>query len=136
MKSQIFELYKPKSLTSFLAFYKENPEEKFVYVLQHPPQNINILSASDYGYLVICLPENTQMIFSSAPFVRKMRKNLQDFKSDDYILCTGDPAVIGLSTAIASDVTQGQFNLLKWDRQEKRYYPLSFNLYDKGESFE
>ena len=136
MKKQIFELYKPKSLTSFLAFYKENPEEKFVYVLQHPPQNINILSASDYGYLVICLPENTQMIFSSAPFVRKMRKNLQDFKSDDYILCTGDPAVIGLSTAIASDVTQGQFNLLKWDRQEKRYYPLSFNLYDKGESFE
>ena len=136
MKNQIFELYKPKSLTSFLTFYKENPEEKFVYVLQHPPQNINILSASDYGYLVICLPENTQMIFSSAPFVRKMRKNLQDFKSDDYILCTGDPAVIGLSTAIASDVTQGQFNLLKWDRQEKRYYPLSFNLYDKGESFE
>ena len=136
MKNQIFELYKPKSLTSFLAFYKENPEEKFVYVLQHPPQNINILSASDYGYLVICLPENTQMIFSSAPFVRKMRKNLQDFKTDDYILCTGDPAVIGLSTAIASDVTQGQFNLLKWDRQEKRYYPLSFNLYDKGESFE
>ena len=136
MKNQIFELYKPKSLTSFLAFYKENPEEKFVYVLQHPPQNINILSASDYGYLVLCLPENTQMIFSSAPFVRKMRKNLQDFKSDDYILCTGDPAVIGLSTAIASDVTQGQFNLLKWDRQEKRYYPLSFNLYDKGESFE
>jgi hypothetical protein len=136
MKNQIFELYKPKSLTSFLAFYKENPEEKFVYVLQHPPQNINILSASDYGYLVICLPENTQMIFSSAPFVRKMRKNLQDFKSDDYILCTGDPAVIGLSTAIASDVTQGQFNLLKWDRQEKRYYPLSFNLYDKGESIE
>ena len=132
MKNQIFELYKPKSLTSFLAFYKENPEEKFVYVLQHPPQNINILSASDYGYLVICLPENTQMIFSSAPFVRKMRKNLQDFKSDDYILCTGDPAVIGLSTAIASDVTQGQFNLLKWDRQETKYYPLTIDLYQKG----
>ena len=136
MRNRLFELYKPKQLAEFLDFLKENPDESFVYVLQHPPQNINILSASDYGYLVICLPENTQMIFSSAPFVRKMRKNLQDFKSDDYILCTGDPAVIGLSTAIASDVTQGQFNLLKWDRQEKRYYPLSFNLYDKGESNE
>ena len=134
MKNQIFELYKPKSLTSFLAFYKENPKEHFVYVLQHPPQNINILSASDFGYLVICLPENSQMIFSSAPFVHKMRKNLQDFKSDDYILCTGDPAVIGLSTAIASDITQGKFNLLKWDRQERRYYPLSFDLYTKGET--
>ena len=103
-----------------------------MYVLQQPPQNINILSALDYGYLVICLPELSQMIFSSAPFVRKMRKNLQDFKESDYILCTGDPAIIGLSTAIVSDVTQGNFNLLKWDRQERRYYPLSFKLYNRG----
>ena len=99
-----------------------------MYVLQHPPQNINIMSASDYGYLVICLPENSQMMFSPAPFIRKMRKNLQDFKDTDYILCTGDPAVIGLSTAIAVDkfdIEQShKFNLLKWDRQEKRYYPL------------
>ncbi len=58
----------------------------------------------------------------------------QDFKDTDYILCTGDPAIIGLSTAIVSDITNGKFNLLKWDRQETRYYPLSFNLYDKGES--
>ena len=29
--------------------------------------------------------------------------------------------------------TQGKFNLLKWDRQETRYYPLSFNLFEKGE---
>jgi hypothetical protein len=92
------------------------------------------MSASDYGYLVICLPENSQMMFSPAPFIRKMRKNLQDFKETDYILCTGDPAIIGLSTAIVSDITNGKFNLLKWDRQETRYYPLSFNLYDKGES--
>ena len=127
MKNQIFELYKPKSLTSFLEFIKDNPDENFVYVLQHPPQNINILPASDFGYLVICLPENSQMMFSPGPFIHKMRKNLRDFKPTDYILCTGDPAIIGLSTAIVSDHT-GMFNLLKWDRQERRYYPLSFNL--------
>ena len=73
------------------------------------------------------------MIFSSGPFVHKMRKNLRDFKEKDYILCTGDPAIIGLSTAIVSDITQGKFNLLKWDRQERRYYPLSLNLYEKGQ---
>ena len=133
VRNRLFELYRPKQLSEFLDFLKENPNEDFVYVLQHPPQNINILSASDFGYLVICLPENSQMIFSSAPFVHKMRKNLQDFKPTDYILCTGDPAVIGLSAAIVSDITQGRFNLLKWDRQETRYYPLSFNLYEKGE---
>ena len=54
MKNKIFELYKPNSLREFLEFYKNNPEEKFVYVAQQPPANINILSASDFGYLVIC----------------------------------------------------------------------------------
>jgi hypothetical protein len=48
MKNKIFELYKPKSLAEFLTFYKENPKENFVYVLQHPPANINILGASDF----------------------------------------------------------------------------------------
>jgi|TARA_R100000030_G_scaffold95996_1_gene83828 hypothetical protein len=133
VRNRLFELYRPKQLAEFLSFIKENPSESFVYVLQHPPKNINILTASDFGYLVICLPENSQMIFSSAPFVHKMRKNLQDFRPTDYILCTGDPAVIGMSTAIVSEITNGKFNLLKWDRQETRYYPLSFNLYEKGE---
>jgi hypothetical protein len=133
MKNQIFELYKPKSLTEFLTFHKENPEETFVYVLQHPPQNINILGASEFGYLVICLPPMSQAIFSSGPFVMKMRKNLQDFRERDYILCTGDPVIIGLSSAIVSDITQGRFNMLKWDKQEYKYYPLTIDLYKKGE---
>ena len=132
MRNKLFELYRPKQLAEFLTFIKDNPDETFVYVLQHPPQNINILAASDFGYLVICLPENSQLQFSPAPFIHKMRKNLRDFKETDYILCTGDPAIIGLSTAIVSDITQGRFNLLKWDRQEKVYYPLEINMYEKG----
>ena len=136
MKNKIFELYKPKSLADFLAFQKENPRETFVYVLQHPPQNVNILSASDFGYLVICLPKQDNILYSSAPFTHKMRKNLQDFKPKDYILCLGDPSIIGLSCALVSDRTQGQFNLLKWDRQERRYYPLNIDLYQKGELYE
>jgi hypothetical protein len=115
MKNKIFELYKPKSLADFLSFYKENPEENFVYVLQHPPANINILGASDFGYLAICL-----------------KKNLRDFRPQDYLLLTGDPAVIGISCAIVSDQTNGQFNLLKWDRREAKYYPINFDLYQKG----
>lgn len=132
MKNKIFELYKDKSLQEFLTFKEENPEETFVYVLQHPPENINILSASNFGYLVICLPQLSQIVFSTGPFVFKMRKNLQDFRAQDYILCTGDPAVIGLSTAIVSDITTGKFNLLKWDKREFKYYPLSIDLYKKG----
>jgi hypothetical protein len=79
MKNKIFELYKDKSLTEFLEFKKENPKENFVYVLQHPPANINILSASNFGYLVICLAYFDQVAFNAAPFVFKMRKELERF---------------------------------------------------------
>tara|TARA_R110002072_G_scaffold112413_1_gene241442 strand:+ start:166 stop:573 length:408 start_codon:yes stop_codon:yes gene_type:complete len=135
MKNKIFELYKPNSLAEFLELQKTNPDEKFVYVLQHPPSNINILGASDYGYLVICLPNygpDSQIIFSSSPFVFKMQKNLRDFRQQDYVLLTGDPAIIGISCAIVCDKTNGKFNLLKWDRREAKYYPINFDLYQKG----
>ena len=132
MKNKIFELYKPNSLTEFLDFNKNNPEERFVYVVQQPAPNINILSASDFGYLVICLPNRDQAIFSTAPYVQKMKKNLQDFRKEDYLLAVGDPVIIGISTAIVSEVTAGQFNILKWDKREYRYYPLEVDMYQKG----
>ena len=132
MKNKIFELYKPTSLESFLKFHKENPVERFVYVIQQPAPNINILSASDYGYLVICLPNRDQAILSTAPYVQKMRKILQDFRKQDYLLAVGDPTIIALSAIIASEQTNGQFNMLKWDKREYRYYPLEFDIFQKG----
>tara|TARA_B100001057_G_scaffold312067_1_gene312090 strand:- start:280 stop:705 length:426 start_codon:yes stop_codon:yes gene_type:complete len=132
MKNKIFELYKPKSLEEFLEFYKNNPNEKFVYVIQQPAPNINILSASDFGYLVICLPNRDQAILSTAPYVQKMKKNLQDFRKEDYLLAVGDPVIIGISTAAVSEVTAGKFNMLKWDKREYRYYPLEVDMYQKG----
>ena len=133
MKNKIFELYKPASLESFLEFHKSNPKERFVYVIQQPAPNINILSASDFGYLVICLPNRDQAIYSTAPYVQKMTKNLQDMRKEDYLLAVGDPVIIMLSGIIASEKTNGQFSVLKWDKREYRYYPLDFDIYQKGE---
>ena len=59
-------------------------------------------------------------------------KAIRDFREQDYVLLTGDPAVIGISCALASDNTNGKFNLLKWDRREAKYYPINFDLYQKG----
>ena len=132
MKNKIFELYKPESLENFLAFHKANPKERFVYVVQQPAPNINILSASDFGYLVICLPNREQAIYSTAPYTQKMQKNLQDFRKEDYLLAVGDPVIIGISTATVANVTNGQFNMLKWDKREHRYYPLEVDMYQKG----
>jgi hypothetical protein len=33
--------------------------------------------------------------------------------------------------SIASDITNGKYNLLKWDKQERRYYPVEIDLFKK-----
>ena len=114
-------------------------ERKKVYVIQELPgtkagtPKINIMSAREYGDFNFLLPEFSQIIFSPGPLVFKLRKLLRDYTPEDYLLLTGDPAIIGIACSIVSEITNGKFNLLKWDRQEKMYYPLKINLHEKGE---
>ena len=92
----------------------------------------NIMGAAEYGKLKFLLDERSQMIFSPGPLIFKLRNLLKNFKQDDYLLLTGDPAIIGVACSIVSDITNGKYNLLKWDRQERKYYPIKINLYEKG----
>jgi hypothetical protein len=97
---------------------------------------INIMGAASYsssGKFNFLLPEFSQIIFSPGPLIFKLRKGLRDFTVDDYLLLTGDPAIIGVACSIVSDITGGKYNLLKWDKQERKYYPIEINLYEKGE---
>ena len=110
-----------------------------VYVIQEIPgtragaPKINIMSAREYGEFNFLIPEFSQIIFSPGPLVFKLRKLLQNYQSEDYLLLTGDPAIIGVACSIVSDITSGKYNLLKWDKQERMYYPIKINLYEKGE---
>jgi len=113
-------------------------KEKIVYVIQEIPgtkdgrPKINIMGASKYGEFKFLLPELSQIIFSPGPLIFKLRKSLKDFTTEDYLLLTGDPAIIGVACSIVSDITNGQYNLLKWDKQERKYYSITINLYEKG----
>ena len=119
--------------------YGLSMSERIVYVIQEIPgtqsgnPKINIMGASKYGDFKFLLPEFSQMIFSPGPLIFKLRKGLKDFKQGDYLLLTGDPAIIGVACSIVSDITNGKYNLLKWDKQERKYYPIDINLYEKGE---
>ena len=114
-------------------------EENIVYVIQEVAgtqsgnPKINIMGASNYGKIKILLPEFSQIIFSPGPLVFKLRKGLKDFKDGDHLLLIGDPALIGVACSIVSDITNGKYNLLKWDKQERKYYPIEINLYEKGD---
>ena len=114
-------------------------KENTVYVIQEIPgtrdgkPRINIMGAAEYGDLKFLLPELSQIIFSPGPLIFKLRKALKNYTREDYLLLTGDPAIIGVACSIVSDITNGKYKLLKWDKQEKKYYPITINLYEKGE---
>jgi hypothetical protein len=109
-----------------------------VHVIQHIPgtaegrPKINIMGAADYGKFKFLLPELSQIIFSPGPLIFKLRKELQNYKKQDYLLLTGDPAIIGVACSIVSDITNGKYKLLKWDKQERKYYTIEIDLYEKG----
>ena len=110
-----------------------------VYVIQEIPgtkagnPKIYILGASDYGIFKFLLPELSQIIFSPGPLIFKLRKGLQNYRAKDFLLLTGDPAIIGVACSIVSDITNGKYQLLKWDKQERKYYPIQINLHEKGQ---
>ena len=128
------------SMSESISYGKiKKDREPIVYVIQEIAgtrdgrPKINIIGASQYGSFKFLLPELSQIIFSPGPLIMKLRKSLKDYRSEDYLLLTGDPAIIGVACSIVSDITTGKYNLLKWDKQERRYYPIKINLYERGE---
>ena len=120
--------------------YKTIKEGKpTVYVIQEIAgtrdgrPKINIMGAAEFGTFKFLLPELSQIIFSPGPLIFKLRKGLQNYKPRDLLLLTGDPAIIGVACSIVSDITNGKYQLLKWDKQERKYYPIEINLHEKGE---
>jgi hypothetical protein len=113
-------------------------EPPIVYVIQEIPgtkegrPKINIMGAASFGKFKFLLPELSQIIFSPGPLIFKLRKSLANYRQKDFLLLTGDPAIIGVACSIVSDITGGKYNLLKWDKQERKYYSIEINLYEKG----
>ena len=94
-----------------------------VYLIQDIPgtskgePKYNIVGAQKYGEIVSLLPEFSQMIHSPGPLVMKLRTLLKNY--------------IGVVCSLVSDTTNGKYKLLKWDRQEKTYYPIEVNIFQK-----
>jgi hypothetical protein len=130
---------KEKNMFTVMSGSEKTP---IVYVIQeisgtrYGAPKINIIGAQKYGKFVFCLPEMSQMIFSPGPLIFKLRDRLKKYTPNDYLLLTGDPAIIGVACSIVSDITNGKYNLLKWDKQERKYYPIEINLHERGNTNE
>ena len=110
----------------------KEPGKPTVFLVQENPY-INVLSAADYGDIVVLFESGQQIMFSPQPAIRKLKRKLKDFNDNDFLLMMGDPAAMGIACCIAAEMNRGKFNILKWDKKQQRYYPVSVNLNEKGE---
>ena len=110
----------------------KEPGKPTVFLVQENPY-ITVLGAADYGEIVVLFESGRQIMFSPQPAIRKLKRKLKDFDDGDYLLMMGDPAAMGIACCIAAEMNRGRFNILKWDKKQQRYYPVTINLNEKGE---
>ena len=108
----------------------KEPGKPTVFLVQENPY-INVLGAAEYGDIVVLFESGQQIMFSPQPAIRKLKRKLKDFDDGDYLLMMGDPAAMGIACCIAAEMNRGRFNILKWDKQQQRYYPVGINLNEK-----
>jgi hypothetical protein len=102
-----------------------------VYVTQENP-HLNIVPALKFGDLIALASPFDQVLINPGRIVASLRRKLRGFSDDDWLLCMGDPAIIGIAFAIAADANHDRVNILKWDKMEKSYYPVKVNLHGDG----
>jgi len=94
----------------------------------------NIAPALEYGEIVIVLPPSqAQVVFSSGPTVQRVKRALEDFDDNDYLLFIGDPTAIAIMATVAASKNGGRYKCLKWDKQERRYIPIQIDLFQRGD---
>lgn len=103
---------------------KNNP---IVFVVQDNGRN-NLTLASRYGELITLLPSRLQLQNDAEEVVEAIREKLITFSFDDSILAAGDPACIGIATAIAAWQNNGIVHMLKFDRQTNDYYRVKIDM--------
>lgn len=75
-----------------------------------------------------------QVMLSPEKALRHARNVLeQEMNEDDFLIMIGDPIMIAFVALAASELFD-TLKFLKWDRQEKMYYPIEVEVYTRKEN--
>lgn len=101
-----------------------------VYIVQEM-RGRDLTDALAFGDLEILLPAEEQLTFSTQPTLVRMNRMLRNFTDNDYLLLSGDPTAIALAACVVAKINNGRFKVLKWDRKENKYFPLTVDTNSK-----
>lgn len=95
----------------------------------------DVSEAFEFGPLQVVIPSEMQVTANEDKkerVVMMIEDALAAFNDKDYLLLSGDPVCIGICFTVAALNNKGKVNVLKWDRIEERYFPVSVKI-DIGE---
>ena len=109
-----------------------------VFILQEPMKRdedsgqmvpvMDFRKVLDYGDPVICLPSG-RVSLTPGPTVDSLTEILKNYTDNDYLVSVGDPTAMFVAAMIVGDRNNGKVNLLKWDRDSKRYISVAVDIH-------
>jgi hypothetical protein len=97
------------------------------YVVQES-QGKNLLPARDHGEIQVMLTEH-DVRKGLHHCTLKLREKMADFRCDkDFLILIGDPVFMGIAMVFASEMSEGDFQILRWDRERYKYDPIDIRL--------
>lgn len=85
--------------------------------------------AMRYGDLVVVIPAGPPIV-SIASVMPVIQAKLDGFCDDDFVIATGDPALIVATCMIATWINSGRVKLLRWDRLMRTYQVMDLDERD------
>jgi hypothetical protein len=109
-----------------------------VYVTQRPVNSglvpgkylpaVDLSAAFIYGEPEYCCHFGEAKHDTSETLLFKFRERMAGITPQDYVLPFGMPITMALGAVVAGEVTRGKFNLLYWNREERRYQVVPVDL--------
>ncbi len=59
---------------------------------------------------------NRNLVYNSTEAIRTVRNKLHNFGENDAIIPLGDPIAIAMVSVVASEMNNGRFKVLKWEK--------------------
>ena len=92
------------------------------------PRFKTIDKAERFGSLEYLLSPSAHP-FNPSNIIGDLHEKLKNFGDEDYLLLIGNPALIGMATAVASHYNNGKLKVLQWSGRQGDYAEISVRMF-------
>lgn len=88
----------------------------------------NLMPAREFGEIHVMLT-TADVKQGPSHCVSVLSDKMSNFRNaQDYLILVGDPVFIGVAMIFANQMGEGDFQILKWDRESYKYVPVDIRI--------